>query len=138
SKGLAVLGTDRVPAAIEKAKARAAERGSKATFQVADALHLSALGRTFDTVLDSGLFHVFSDEDRAAYVKGLAAVVKNRGSLHILCFSDQEPSPEGPRRIGERELVELFNMRGWLVEEIAEARSEPTLHPAGARACAAT
>ena len=138
STGLVVLGIDRSAVAIEKAKARAAERGSSATFEVADALDLAALGRTFDTVLDSGLFHVFSDEDRERYARGLAAVVKNRGTLHILCFSDQEPSSGGPRHIGERDLVELFNMRGWLVEEIAEARFETTLHPDGARAWLAT
>ncbi len=138
SKGLEVLGIDRVPAAIDKAKAKAAQRGSTAEFQVADALELGKLRKTFDTVLDSGLFHVFSDEDRAKYAKALAAVVKNRGLLHILCFSDQEPPGEGPRRVGERELVELFNMRGWLVEEIAEARFETTIHPDGARAWLAT
>src|SRR5438093_520153 len=65
SKCLDVLGIDRIPAAIERAIAKAAERGIKAEFQVADALNLAALGRTFDTVLDAGLFHVFSDADRA-------------------------------------------------------------------------
>jgi hypothetical protein len=64
--------------------------------------------------------------------------VKVRGSLHILCFSDQEPGTDGPRRIGERELIDLFNMKGWLVEEIAEARYETTQHPDGARAWLAT
>jgi SAM-dependent methyltransferase len=138
SKGFEVLGVDRVPAAIDRARAKAAQRGSKATFQVADALDLPSLGQTFDTVLDSGLFHVFSDEDRKRYVKSLAAVLKQRGSLHILCFSDQEPGTEGPRRVGERELVELFNRHGFLVEEIAEACFETTIHPDGARAWLAT
>jgi 2-polyprenyl-3-methyl-5-hydroxy-6-metoxy-1,4-benzoquinol methylase len=137
-KGLDVLGIDRVPAAIDRARAKAAQQKSTATFQIADALDLSALGTTFDTVLDSGLFHVFSDADRVRYVKGLSAVVKNRGTLHILCFSDMEPGSEGPRRVGERELVELFNMKGWLVEEIAEARFETNIHPEGARAWLAT
>ena len=138
SKGLNVLGIDRVPAAIEKAKARAAAEGSKAEFQVADALDLKKLGRKFDTILDCGLFHTFSDADRAKYVKSLASAIKARGVLHILCFSDQEPGTEGPRRIGERELIDLLNMKGWLVEEIAEARFETTIHPEGARAWLAT
>lgn len=137
-KGLEVLGIDRVATAIDRARGKASERGLKATFQVADALQLSALGKTFDTVLDSGLFHVFSDPDRERYIKGLASVVKNRGMLHILCFSDLEPPGEGPRRVGERELIELFNMKGWLVEEVAEARFETTIHPEGARAWLAT
>jgi SAM-dependent methyltransferase len=138
SRGLEVLGVDRVPAAIDRARVKASQRDSKATFSVADALDLGSLGRSFDTVLDSGLFHVFSDEDRVKYARSLAAAVKNRGSLHILCFSDQEPGSEGPRRVGERELVEMFNMRGWMVEEIAEARFETTIHADGARAWLAT
>jgi 2-polyprenyl-3-methyl-5-hydroxy-6-metoxy-1,4-benzoquinol methylase len=138
SKGYEVLGIDRVPAAIEKAKAKAAERKIECAFQVADALELGKLKKTFDTVLDCGLFHVFSDEDRQKYVKSVAKAVKNRGALHILCFSTEEKGDEGPRRVGERELIELFNMKGWLVEEVSEARFETTIHPDGARAWLAT
>jgi SAM-dependent methyltransferase len=137
-RGLEVLGVDRVPAAVERARQKAAARQSTAVFEVADALNLAALGQKFDTVLDSGLFHVFSDEDRARYVKGLAAVVKGGGALHVLCFSTEEPGTDGPRRVGERELIELFNMKGWLVEEVAEARFEMAQHPEGARAWLAT
>lgn len=137
-KGLEVLGIDRVPAAVEKAKAKASARGSAATFQVGDALQLGKLRKKFDTALDCGLFHVLSDEDREKYAKSLAAAVKAQGALHILCFSDAEPGTDGPRRVGERELIELFNMRGWLVEEVAEARFETTAHPDGARAWLAT
>ena len=138
SKKLHVLGVDRVSAAIDSARAKAKARKSKATFEVGDALDLPALGRKFDTVLDSGCFHVFSDADRARYLASLAAVVPPRGTLHILCFSDEEPGTDGPRRVAERELIGLFNMRGWLVEEVAEARFETTLHPEGARAWLAT
>lgn len=138
SKGLEVMGIDRVPAAIEKARARAVERKLECTFEVADALELGKLKKTFDTVLDSGLFHVLSDEEREKYAKSLAKAVKNRGALHILCFSNDEPGTDGPRRVRERELIELFNMKGWLVEEVSEARFETTLHPDGARAWLAT
>lgn len=139
SKGLEVLGIDRAPAAIEKARARAVERKAEnVTFEVADALELGKLKKTFDTVLDSGLFHVLSDAGREKYAKSVAKAVKNRGALHILCFSTDEPPGEGPRRVGERELIELFNMKGWLVEEVSEARFETTMHPEGARAWLAT
>jgi SAM-dependent methyltransferase len=138
SKGHKVRGIDRVAAAIEKAKAKAAERKIDCDFAVGDALNLGKLKKQFDTVLDCGLFHVFSDADREKYAKSLAKAVKNRGQLHILCFSTDEPPGEGPRRIGERELIELFNMRGWLVEEVSEARFETTMHPDGARAWLAT
>ena len=52
-RGHMVRGVDAVPAAIERARQKAEERGIAATFQVADALDLTALGRTFETVIDS-------------------------------------------------------------------------------------
>ena len=137
-QGLEVLGLDRVPAAIERARAKAAARNSTAQFEVADALELGKRRKKYDTVLDCGLFHVLSDADREKYLKSVAAAVKHQGALHLLCFSDAEPGTDGPRRVGERELIELFNMRGWLVEEVAEARFESTMHPDGARAWLAT
>src|SRR5438874_13716126 len=70
--GAAAMGVDLSAVAIEKARAKAAERGLAARFEVADALHLDRLGETFDTVLDSGLFDVFEDTDRARYVLSLA------------------------------------------------------------------
>jgi SAM-dependent methyltransferase len=138
SQGLSVHGVDCVEVAIERARANAERVGSKATFEVMDVLNWEKPGKKYDTLLDSALFHIFSDEDRVNYAKTLANLVKVRGTLHILCFSDQEPGTDGPRRIGERELIDLFNMKGWLVEEIAEARYETNQHPDGARAWLAT
>lgn len=89
-------------------------------------------------MLDTGLFHVFSNEDRKKYLKAVSGVTKSGSLLHILCFSDAEPGTEGPRRVTERELLDLFNMKGWLVEEVAEARFESLIHPEGARAWLAT
>jgi hypothetical protein len=54
------------PAFLALAEAKAAERGLRVRFLVWSALELGALGERFDTVLDSGLFHVL-DDDRAAY-----------------------------------------------------------------------
>jgi len=138
SRGLSVHGVDRVAVAIERARANAAKAGSTASFEVQDVLNWKNPPKKYDTLLDSGLFHVFSDAERAIYVQTLAKLVKIRGRLHILCFSDQEPGTDGPRRIGERELIDLLNMKGWLVEEIAEARYETNQHPDGARAWLAT
>ena len=61
----------------EQARRRAAERDLATTFLVADALRLERLGRTFDRVLDVGLFHTFGDDDdRRAYVDSLAAAIR--------------------------------------------------------------
>ena len=57
--GADALGVDVAPHAIAQARQKAAERGSAARFEVADVLDLGQLGLTFDTVVDSGVFHVF-------------------------------------------------------------------------------
>jgi SAM-dependent methyltransferase len=86
-RGHEVVGIDFLEAPIERAKRKAAEWGSSATFMVKDALTLSTLDRYFDSVIDSGFFHVFCDEDRARYVEGLASVLKpggRRGDRRVL------------------------------------------------------
>ena len=71
----------------------------------------------FDNVIDSGLFHVFIDEDRRRYVEGLATVLKPGGRLFLLCFSDEEPGTQGPRRVSKKELHAAF-AEGWSIESI--------------------
>lgn len=112
SRGHEVWGVDYVPVAIERARAKAASRGLPAHFEVASALELERLGRQFDTVIDCGLFHTFTDEERAVYAAQLAKVVRPGGRFHLLSFSDQEPPGEGPRRVSEGEIRETFK-RGW-------------------------
>src|SRR5436190_10035834 len=77
--GSDATGIDASPHAIETAKRKASERGIDARFLVWDALQLSELGDQFDSVIDSGLFHVFDDERRAQYVDALGAVVPPGG-----------------------------------------------------------
>src|SRR5439155_8999194 len=107
----------------ERAKRKAAERGLKATFLIKDALALADWSERFDNVIDSGLFHVFSDEDRKKYVGGLTSVLKPGGRLFLMCFSDQEPGTQGPRRISRKELAEAF-AQGWQIESIEPTRME--------------
>jgi ubiquinone/menaquinone biosynthesis C-methylase UbiE len=108
---------------ILEAGRKAVERGLDAEFIQMDALTLTALDRQFDSVIDSGLFHVFSDEDRVRYVAGLAHVTKPGGRLFLLCFSAEEPGTQGPRRVSERELREAFADR-WAVDEVRATRFE--------------
>jgi SAM-dependent methyltransferase len=133
SRGLDVLGVDVSSRAIAQAREKAAVRGIDAAFEEADALHLSALGETFDTVLDSALFHVFEDDPRARYVASLAEVMRPGGHLYLLCFSDLEPWGGGPRRVSEAELRQSFS-DGWRVLSIEPARYETLWHDDGARA----
>ena len=98
ARGATAMGVDLSALAIEKARGKATERGLTARFEVADALHLERLGESFDTVIDSGLFHVFDDADRARYVTSLAAVIEPGGRYYLMCFSDRQPGEWGPRR----------------------------------------
>jgi SAM-dependent methyltransferase len=120
-RGHPVLGIDFLEHPIKEARRKAEERGLHAEFARMDALTLSTLDRQFDGVIDSGLFHVFSDDDRARYVAGLAHVTRPGGRLFLLCFSDEEPGTHGPRRVSERELRAAF-ADGWAVEEVRAAR----------------
>jgi cyclopropane fatty-acyl-phospholipid synthase-like methyltransferase len=122
-RGHPVLGIDFLDRPIQEAKRKAQERNLSAEFVRMDALTLADLDRRFDSVIDSGLFHVFSDEDRTRYVAGLAHVTRPGGRLFLLCFSDEEPGTEGPRRVSRGEIRGSFS-DGWEVEEIRTTRIE--------------
>jgi cyclopropane fatty-acyl-phospholipid synthase-like methyltransferase len=117
TRGCDVTGIDFLAEPIARAKQKAAQRGLKITFLVKDAMTLAAWGERFDNVVDSGLFHVFGDDDRRKYVTGLASVLKPGGRLFLNCFSDLEHGDQGPRRISKRELQDAF-AAGWTIESI--------------------
>ncbi len=134
SLGHETWGIDAAAAAIEQARQKAWERGLAVEFRVHDALTLEELGRMFDTVTDSGLFHVFGDEDRARYVESLGHVLGSGGRYFMLCFSDRQPgSFPLPRRVTQEEIRTAF-ANGWQVDEIVEARFAQRLFPEGALA----
>lgn len=118
--GADVVGVDVSPTAIARARAKAAERGLKARFEVGDALNLGQLGLSFDTIIDSGLFHVFDDTDRERYVASLASVLRPGGTCYLMCFSDLQEGTMGPRRVRKDEIVAAFS-DGWNVADIAAA-----------------
>ncbi len=110
--GADALGVDVAPTAIEQARRKAAERGVTARFEVGDVLDLSQFGTGFDTIVDSGVFHVFDDGDRARYVTSLASVLRPGGTCYLTCFSERQPGTEGPRRVRQDELRAAFS-DGW-------------------------
>src|SRR5260221_13632796 len=131
SRGLDVLGIDWAPAAIAAAIVKAEVRNIKVEFAVGNALNLGRLGRTFERILDCGLFHTFNDDQRAAYVASLGAALRPGGLLILLCFSDEEPWDGGPRRVTQEELRSAFAV-GWNVASITRERFATRLHDAGA------
>jgi len=138
SLGLSVLGVDVAETALAMAREKAAARGLPAEFAPADALHLERLGRTFDTVLDCGLFHAFEGAERTEYVASLASVTAPGATLYVLCFSDGAPET-GPHPVSEQELRAAFaSASGWNVSSIVPDRIETRFHSHGAPAWLAT
>jgi len=122
-RGCVVTGIDFTKGAIRKARAKAALQKLDVKFLVKDALTLADWDARFNTVLDSGLFHGLSDEDRRRYVQGLAHVLQPNGQLFLMCFSDEEPGDEGPRRVSQQELHAIF-AHGWHIESVVAVRVE--------------
>ena len=116
-RGLDAVGVDAAPTAIDRARRKAEERGVQARFLVMDALAMDQLDETFDTILDCGLFHVLTDDDRPRYVVSLRAVTKRGSRFHLLCFSDRVPGTVGPRRITREEIAATFS-KDWQIDEI--------------------
>ncbi|MEX2011179.1 MAG: class I SAM-dependent methyltransferase [Chloroflexota bacterium] len=121
SRGIEAVGVDFSPVAIAAARAKAAERRLPAEFFVHDVLDLASLGQQFQTLVDSGTFHVFNvASDVARYVEGLRTVLAPAGVLHLLCFSDAQPGDVGPRRVSQADLRAAFD-HGWSIESIEPA-----------------
>lgn len=138
SLGLSVLGVDIVEMALAMARQKGDDRGVEAEFATADAFHLERLGRSFDTVLDCGLFHTFDTDERPRYVASLAAVTEPDATLYVLCFADNGPDA-GPHPVSQEELTAAFNpSSGWNVVAIEPDRIQTRFHHDGAPAWLAT
>jgi SAM-dependent methyltransferase len=120
-RGLRVTGVDAAPTAIARARAKAGRANGGPTFIVADALALDDLGSTFDTALDCGLFHTFSDPDRIPFERSLHAVLRPGGRYILLGFSERQPGDYGPRRVTQAEIRSTF-ADGWTVDSIEPER----------------
>src|SRR5215216_4565546 len=118
SLGFSVLGVDVAETALAIAREKATDRGLEVEFAVADAFQLEGLGRTFDTVLDCGLFHTFDSDERPRYIASLASVTARDGTLYVLCFSDSGPDT-GPHPVSREDLRSAFNpSSGWHIAAI--------------------
>ena len=137
SLGLAVVGVDGAPTAIAQAQEKARLRRSSATFVVGDALALGTLGRRFDTVVDCGLFHTFSDADRVTFERSIHDTLRAGGCYVLLCFSELEPGDLGPRRVTQAEIRSTF-ATGWTIDSVVAERFAARLPGGGTHAWLAT
>jgi ubiquinone/menaquinone biosynthesis C-methylase UbiE len=123
ARGRDVWGVDVTPIAIERARQKATARNLSVSFLALNALELRTLGRAFDTVIDSGLFHVLSNEERPLFIANLASVLYRHGTYFMLCFSELEPGSYGPRRVTQGEIKTAFD-RAWRINYIRPAEME--------------
>ncbi len=112
--GYQVRGIDFAPHAVEQARANAAARGVDAHFEVGDAFDLDP-ATPYETILDSALFHIFDDTDRAQYVQSLHRAIRPGGYVHVLALSD------GGRGFGPQvseQVIRTAFSDGWDLESL--------------------
>jgi cyclopropane fatty-acyl-phospholipid synthase-like methyltransferase len=127
--GLEATGVDLAVTALRTAERKARERGLTVRFLRHDARDLADLGETFDSVLDSGLFHVFGGDDRTAYVQSLHQAIRPGGRYFMLSISDRQPG-DWPHRLSQKDIREAFS-DGWRLDSLEPATIEITTDPAG-------
>lgn len=134
--GSPVVGIDLDAAALEQARRKARERGldTRASFLRFDIRELAALGETFDTAVDSLLFHALDAPTRRTYVAGLHSVLRPGGRLYVLCYSDRHIGPpDVPHKVSLDDIHEAFG-DGWSVDEVLATNSASNVHPDGVAA----
>ena len=132
--GFSVVGVDLSTRAIVAAKAKAEEGKLKIDFRLANALSLEFESGRFDNIIDSGLFHTFTDNDRISFAREIARVLTPNGKYFMLCFNDKEPTDwGGPRRITKEEIEITFSPH-FNINYIRDAYFATRIHDNGGRA----
>ena len=119
-RGHDVLGIDISPLAVQQATTKARWRRVDAHFLAWDALRLpeiAAAGLTFETVVDSAMYHVFGDAERDRFVEGLETIVRPGG--HYFVLGDVRTDPRSAYGLSPPELRARF-AQGWTVEFVVE------------------
>jgi 2-polyprenyl-3-methyl-5-hydroxy-6-metoxy-1,4-benzoquinol methylase len=126
-QGYRVTALDASPAAIRHAQLKATRRAlsDRVEFATADALDLKKHRDRFDTVIDSGLLHVFDDADRRRYIAALREACRPAAQVHIAAISDAAPPGPGPRRLTAAELIDAFG--AWTVLTLTRTSMTGTL-----------
>ncbi len=112
--GYDVLGIDGAPTAVAQARRNAAGQGVDAQFEVADALNLGD-SPGYHTIIDSALFHIFDDGERATYVRSLHTATRPGATVCVLALSDAGRG-FGPQ-VSEATIRNAFGA-GWEIEEL--------------------
>jgi SAM-dependent methyltransferase len=132
-RGHSVRGVDFAETAIaqarEKAAALAPEVAVRLTFDVADALQPSRLGR-FGAIVDSGFYHLFDEAQTAGLANDLPAALLPGGRYYLLAFATEFAVPNTPRQVTAAEIRQRFSpARGWRVLDIRAATFHSRIAP---------
>lgn len=96
-RGWQTVGVDFVPSAIWQAKRKARTEKTPVDFYIADVTRLDFLDAPFDLAVDVGCLHALSNEQRPAYARGLARLVRPGGVFLLYAFL---PAQMGSRPVG--------------------------------------
>jgi 2-polyprenyl-3-methyl-5-hydroxy-6-metoxy-1,4-benzoquinol methylase len=107
--GYDVTGIDLVEDVISNAKVKAIEHHVKVNFLVGNVLEMDRffIEDEFDIVIDSGLFHVMTDENMPVFARQVCRALKTDGKYFMLGISDKEPI-EGIPKISKAEIENTF------------------------------
>ena len=111
-RGWDVTGVDNVDKAVRRARERAQQTGVEARFAEADVTVLGAagVGDGFRLLLDFGMIHGLSEEQRAAAAREITSVAGPDAALLILAFPPARRGPL-PRGMSHDEITAAF--REW-------------------------
>ena len=118
SQGKEVTAIDLVDEAIRRAKEKAAGKNLPVEFHVKDVFTLTDWNRKFASVIDSGLFHVFANDDerRGRYFEILKHVLQPGGRIYLMATL-------GLLNMNAEEFKSLFS-EDWEIESFQEFVAE--------------
>lgn len=122
-QGFNVTGLDISPTALSIAERRANDAGVRVTFAVSDSTKLEGYTETFDTIVDSGMFHCLDDAGKRSYAAAAHRATRPGATLLLSCFSDANPADEDwPRpAVSEQTLRDVLGGAGWDIEALEPA-----------------
>jgi ubiquinone/menaquinone biosynthesis C-methylase UbiE len=129
NRGLEVTGSDVSEAAINRAKeVYIHDKNKKISFTVDDILDSKIKDKRFDYVFDRGCFHVLPIEKRPVYIREINRILDDKGILFLKCFSIKEPRQEGPYRLTEDEIRQLFE-NDFVISSVKDTVYQGILNP---------
>ncbi len=102
--GCDVTGIDLSEIAISDARAKASERHVNVNFVFGDVLRMDKFFKEseFDVVIDSFLFHTFTDEERPIFARQYTGCLNREVNISCSIFPTrilQAPDPEGSQKL---------------------------------------